>query len=995
MKKFLTLSLLLLLFAEAVSAQTRKISGKILDEKTGSPLIGASIMERGTNHGTTTDANGLFSLNISTKGKITLIISNTGYLDKSVIVGNSDKISVSLTPQIDQLGEVVVVGYGTQKRKDLTGSIQTVSSEDIVRTNPTNPIQALQGQAAGVDITKTSNIPGQAYSLNVRGLGSINYSNAPLVVIDGIMGGDLNTLNPSDIASMEVLKDASALAIYGSRGANGVIIVTTKKGAEGKPKFGYDMYVGDKVPSHLPKMATAQQFYKTNTTDRVASGLSAQSFTPTEDSLVNAGGSTNWPALITGPVVQTSQVISVSGGSKNTHYYGSGGFLSQPGCVMGENYKKYTADVNVDSKINKVLKIGFSSVYAYANQNEGSFEALRSAYRARPTGVEYYNQDNNPSATGDINFNGYAVWMGINDHQVLNPLVEAYPGNQIELVKTTSLLSNGYVELTPVKGLSIKSSLSTSVFDTRTGDYRGTYTKSQKASNPPKATYNTANSLFLTLDNILTYNRSIGKHSFTFTGLQSAYKETNETYSMSVENLPFSSDWYNLGSAGTIDGVTSNYTQRTLLSYMGRLNYSFNDEYLLTLTGRWDGASVLAPGHQWSFFPSAAFAWRLIQVPFIKNINAFSNLKLRLSYGEVGNDVVPPYSTQANLMSTAYSFGGTGATAQAPQQIANSLLSWEKSKEYNIGLDIGLLQNRITANIDVYRRQTSNLILNEQIPISTGFSNVTANLGEVLNRGLEVTLNTVNIQTNNLRWTTSFNFSTNHNEITKLYGGITENIGNKLFVGKPVQANYDYKFDGIWQLADSTKAGSYGAQPGYVKAEDLNHDGSITSTDDREYLGSPLPKWLLGITSNLAYKNWNFSFTIYTRQGVQYANNMLGGATFGQVNGGRYNYLAALDYWTPNNPSNTYFGLKGGGPAASAIVYQNASFWRVSDITLGYVIPQKVQARWGLSNLRVYGQVSNPFVFTHFLNFDPESNSSSYIDDVPSSIYTLGLSLSF
>lgn len=987
----LSLSVCILFGWLAASGQTRTIRGKITSATDHSPLSGVTVRVKGTNTGVITDDKGRFTIHNAAAGS-TLVFSSVGFTTVEQPVTGKTTMDVELKENATSLNGLVVIGYGSQKKKDLTGSIQTISASDITRSNPVNPYQALQGQAAGVDIIKTSNLPGKSFSLNVRGLGSINYNTQPLVVIDGIMGGDLNSLNPSDIQSMEVLKDASALAIYGSRGANGVIIVTTKKGAEGKPQFGYHSYVTLRVPSHLPRMMNAKQFYKANTTDRELSGGSAEQFTSTEDSLVKAGGSTDWPDLITRPVVQTSQVISVSGGSKNTSYYGSGGFLTEPGLTIGEDYKRYNVNVNVDSRLTDFLKVGFTSNYAYSIQNEGSFESLRSAYRARPTGVPYFNELVNPSESSDVNFKGYAVWMGINDHQVMNPVVESYPGNQLQEITGTSFLGNAYVELAPVKGLTLKSSLSTSLFDTRTGNYRGTFTKSGAGTKLPTATYNTDALTSYTWDNILTYDLTSGKHHFTFTGLQSAFMQKEETYAISVKDLPYASDWYNLGSAGTINSVGSDLTKRTILSYMGRLNYSFNDELLITLTGRWDGSSVLAAGHQWAFFPSAALAWRLSQEPFISNLNTFSNLKLRLSYGEVGNDVVAPYSTQANLMSTFYAFGGSSQVVQAPAQIGNAALGWEKSKEINLGLDLGLVKGRINATIDVYNRRSEDLILNEKIPISTGFSNVTTNLGEVQNKGIEVSLSTVNIQSPHLSWMTTFNFTSNHNEIVSLYGGAKEDLGNKLFVGKPLKANYDYKFDGIWQTGEADKASSYGVKPGSVKVVDKDNNGSINSTD-KMYLGTELPKWLLGIQSNLKYKNWDFSFSVYTRQGVQYENKMING-TFGQIEKGRYNALV-LDYWTPKNPSNSYYGLEAPQPWKSAIYYQDATYWRVGDITLGYDLPKKLQDRWGLDQFRIYGQVTNPFIFTSFINFDPESNSSTYIDDVPSTGYTIGVDLSF
>ncbi len=446
-----------------------------------------------------------------------------------------------------------------------------------------------------------------------------------------------------------------------SRGANGVIIVTTKKGTSGKPRVTYDSYIGVKVPSHLPKMMNAQQFAKAYTDDVVSAGGTPDEFTTTEQATIDAGKSTDWVDLITDPVPQTSHVIAVSGGNESTKYYFSGGYLDEKGNVINTDFKRYNLKGSIDSKFNDVVSAGFTSYYTYTDQNTGSFEAVRSAYRARPTGVNLYKDVLNPQENAEIDWNGYAVWMGINDHQVLNPLVEGNSQNyQYENVGS-NLLANGYLELTPLKGLRFRSSLSASTSNMRTGDFRGTFTKSQKTTRKPRAEYSTDTYTSYTWDNILNYQLDAGKNHFDISAIQSAFEERRETSDIQVEDLPYNSIWYNVGSAATINGVGSDLTKRTLLSYMGRLNYTWNQQVLFTASGRWDGSSVLAPGHKWAFFPSAALAWRVSNASFMDNANFISNLKLRLSYGIVGNDVVAPYATQAVLIQTPYDFNGSSA----------------------------------------------------------------------------------------------------------------------------------------------------------------------------------------------------------------------------------------------------------------------------------------------------------------------------------------------
>ncbi|GEP97585.1 TonB-dependent receptor [Chitinophaga cymbidii] len=957
----------------------------IVSDPGGNKLVGVTVQSKAGRKGTVTDAGGRYSLEVSNAND-TLIFTYIGYNRLEVPLAGKTTLDVVIEPNTQSLNDVVVVGYGTQKRKDLTGSISTISSKTIERGNPVSPLQALQGQAAGINIAKTSSLPGADFQIDIRGLGSINYDNAPLVVIDGNMGGDLNTLNPSDIASIDVLKDASATAIYGSRGANGVIIVTTKQGVAGTIRITYDAYVGMRKAAHLPNMQNAQQWAAANPN---------ATLTSTEEAMIADGKSTDWIDLITrSAAMQTNHVLAASGGTEKVNYYFSAGYLNQDGLTRGINYKRYTLNGNISTQLNKVLRAGFNTNFAYSVQNTGSMETIRSAFRARPTGVPYYDEVLNVSESNDVEFKGYALWMGINDHQVINPLVEAYDGNQILETKLSRFNARGFVELTPMKGLSIRSSLSTFVYGTGIGDYRGTFTKTNLGTAKPTASHETQTQTSYTLDNLLTYKLNLASHSIHFTALQSAYKRRDEQYKISVKDLPYESKWHNLGSAGTIVSIGSDLMERALLSYMGRLNYGFKDKYLLTLTGRWDGASQLADGHKWGFFPSAAFAWRLVDEPFIRNLGVFSDMKLRISYGLVGNNVVPPYGTKATLANTGYDFDGSAAFGFAPASIANRELGWEKSREVDLGLNVAFLNGRIAADIDVYKRNTLDLIVEQQLPTSTGFGNVITNIGKVQNKGVEVTLNTVNLQSKDFKWRTTINFSTNRNEILELYGGnSTADVGNNLFVGQPLMANYDYKFAGIWQTADSTEALKYKQKAGTVRVIDQNNDGKITADEDRVILGSQQPKWMAGILNTFNYRNWDLSFMVYTRQGAQFRNAMISG-TMGEIGKGRYNALA-LNYWTADNPTNDYYALNNPGPYRAAIFYQDASYWRVTDITLGYVVPPATLKRLKIGSLRVYGQIMNPFVFTNFISFDPEYNSSTYKDDLPSVNFTFGVNASF
>lgn len=970
------------------------VKGSVKDEK-GDAVVGASIVLKGTTRGTTTDADGKFALSVA-DASATLIISFIGYESQEVTVGNRTSFDIVLKADLKQLDEVVVVGYGEIKKTDLTGAVASLQPKDITRANPVMAAKAIQGQIAGATVTKTSNKPGAPYGITIRGENTINNSTEPLVVIDGLMGGNLNNINPNDIQSMDILKDASSTAIYGARGANGVIIITTKKGTSGKPRISYDSYVGVKMPAHMPRLMNSTEFYKATYTDRVLEGSTGATFTAAEKAMIDAGKTTDWVDLITDPALQMNQNISISGGNDNTTYRFSGGYLNENGNVLYTGYKRYNLNAGLDSKIGKYVKAGFTSYVSYSNQNVGSQESLRGAYRARPTGSVYFSDLANPSENSDFSVNGYAYWMGINDKQVPNPLADIDPESSKLLTTNLTFMGNGYVEFTPIKGLSIRSSLSASYATDRIGDWRGTWSKSQIGTKPRTQVDNRIQGNY-TLDNIITYNLNLGRHKVTFTGLQSAFYQRNEAYSIAVKDLPFNSDWYAVNT-GTVTSIASSLVERSLLSFMGRVNYSYNDKYLLTVTGRSDGASQLSEGNKWAFFPSVALAWRLGDEPFINNLNVFSNLKLRLSYGQVGNSTVNPYSTQATLLNTGYDFDGTAAYGFAPANLANKNLRWERSTEYNLGVDFGFFKNRITAALELYDRKTVDLILNQKIPTVTGFSQVVANVGQIQNKGVELTLNTVNVAKNDFNWSSTFAFTMNRNKLLQLYGdGQTVDKGNKLFVGYPIRANFDYKFDGIWQTADKDLAAKYKQVPGSVRVVDQNNDGQISTTegiDDRVVLGTQLPKWILGVTNRFKYKNFDLSGFIYYRNGVQYNNSTLSG-TFGDIASTRYNKLASLDYWRSDNPSNTYYGVVAANPYRNAINYQDATFLRISDITLGYTLPKGLMNSWKLANARVYAQVMNPFVFTKFVGFDPEFNSAIYQDDVPSMTYTLGVNLSF
>ena len=961
----------------SVEIQQRQITGTVVDAD-NQPLEGVTVTVKGTSLVTTTNAEGRFSLQIP-QGAATLVFTLVGFESHERALGSSNVVNVSLSPSLSDLDEVVVIGYGAVKKGDVTGAIGSVNRDAITRTANIQAAGAIQGQVAGVNLLKVNGKPGDDYSIEVRGLSSIGKSNAPLVVIDGAIGGALNSLNPADIEKIDVLKDASATAIYGSRGSNGVIIVTTRQGAAGKNRIAYDGYVGMKTPTNLPDMMDGPQFVA-YFNEAVKNGANRY-FDEKEQQNIENGTYTDWIDLLLQNGMQSNHNISLSGGNETARYLLSAGYLSEEGNVPAEKFDRLTLKANIDGKVNNWINAGTSTYVSYSVQDQGSNEALRGAYRLRPTGDAY---DEN----GELLF-----WPTTSDSQTPNPLFD--PLNVKDEIRLLRVFGNLFVELNLLDGLSFRSTITPYITSRRNGRFAGRESKKNTGTRNGDAGYSNMLWLSYTLDNVLSYNNTVKSHSFSGILANSIHSVRDEGASQNVLDLPFDSFWYNTGSAGTIDNISSYLNETMLLSYMGRFNYSYKDKYQLTLTGRADGSSKLAEGHKWAFFPSAAVAWRVSDEEFLRNVKPLSNLKLRLSYGVVGNDAVSPYSTQASISQTLYDWDGNSAIGFAPGAIANRSLGWEKSKEANLGIDFGFFGNRISGSVDIYNRKTEDLILSRALPQHTGFGSITANVGSTSNKGVEVALSTVNIHTGNFSWKTNLTFSRNRNKIVDLYGDKKDDEGNKWFIGQPIQVHYTEVFDGIWQLDEAEEAAKYFAEPGNVKVKDLNGDGKITELD-RAIIGSPLPKWIGGMTNTFTYKGLDFSFMLYSRQGSM-IYSPFHHSNFAREWNARYNKLN-VDYWTETNPSNEWPAPnKTGGTGREQLkAYVDASFVRVQNVTLGYTFSPNVLNRLKMSGLRLYMTANNPLIFTDYAGFDPEwSGQNTFNMGISSAVYLFGANISF
>lgn len=967
----------------STSQQQKSVSGKVIDSS-GASLPGVTVIIKGSTKGTITDADGKYTLgNVPAGG--TLVFSFVGMKSMEIAVGNKTAINATLVEESIGLDEVVAVGYGTVKKSDITGAVSSVEARTLAATTLPNATGALQGRIAGINIEQNVGKPGGTYNISIRGLSSINNSTSPLYVIDGIpTTSGLNDLNPNDIEKIDVLKDASATAIYGSRGANGVVIVTTKRGKEGKFTIQYDGYFGYRTPANLPDMMNGPEYVKWRTdlfnfqgksTDRT----NAEFFTQEEWGLIDKGNFTDWINLVLRNGLQTSNTVTASGGDEKGTFALSLGQLKEEGTIPGQDFNRYNLRLNLDRKFNGKWQAGGNLYFTYSVQNEGGNEVLRSTYRMPPVAYPY-DENGNPR------FRAYR------QDYVTSPLFEYTKDGELNETRRYRAFGNIYLQVEPVKGLTLRSQLSPQMIFSRYGNYIGLWSKGGQGN--PAYTYgiyNTSDYFGYVLDNQLNYNKDFEKHKLNFSLIQSTQYEQWEESNQTARNFPFNSLWYNLDAVTLSDVVASgtDYRQRTLASFTGRANYSFADKYLLTLTGRYDGSSRLAEGNKWAFFPSAAFAWRISEEPFLKKYENLSNLKMRLSYGVSGNDAVSIYGTQSNVSPSNYNYNGVLSSGYYKSGLANTDLTWEKTTEIDLGVDYGLYKNRISGTIDVYKRDAKDLIMQRQLPQTSGWSSIWDNVGWVRNSGIEFGINTVNVQTNNFTWSTSLIFDTNKNQIIELNGQKKDDLGNGWFIGKPIKVNYDYQFDGIWQTTEATEAAKYGQTPGQVKVKDLNNDGVINASD-RKIIGQRTPKWSGSITNTLNYKNWDFSAYVYTRQGEQLFSTFV--ASFMSLDG-NYNNVN-VDYWTKSNPSNKYPQPGNKGKYFNNYRYCDVSFIRVGNISLGYSFPNRTLSKLNMKKLRIYGSVTNPFTFTKYPGYDPEwASQNTFGEATGYATYLLGINL--
>ena len=967
-KSILLLLVFMLLTPLSLMAQNRVLKGVVKDSKSNDPLIGCSVAVKGTSIGTLTDLNGEFTINASSKSN--LVFTFVGYNKKEVVVSDQNNITVLLDENSEVLEEVVVVGYGTQKKSDVTGSVTSVNKDRLSKLPVANVMQALEGATAGVLVTQGSSIPGDGPSTVIRGKNSINASTAPYVVVDGIpiskSGGSLSDINPNDIESMEILKDASAVAIYGTNGANGVILITTKRGKTGKPTIRYNGYAGVEDYAHKLRMRDGEEYvqkYKDYMFQKTGTELSG---TPVpnqaEAANYNAGKETDWLDEISQTGIAQDHNISLSGGTDNMKYFVSGEYLDQKGVLKGYQYKRYSFRMNFDINVTNYLTIGTNAYIAAHNKDGGRVNFLYGL------AMSPYAQEYNADGT-------YNTLPMSPEEMYTSPFCQY---SQKADRRSVNINGNGYAELNlgkifnPLNGLKYRLNIGYNYLPTRTSNYAGlaSYDKNGTAY-----TTNTETNAY-TIENIFTYAKDIEKHHFDLTGLYSA--QSRNYLTTKAQSVGFVNDLlgYNYLDGGATQTTSSYADHYAATSYMGRLNYSYDSRYLFTFTVRRDGSSVFgANTSKYGTFPSVALGWNIANEQFMKKYDWLDNLKLRLSYGKSGNEAISVYKTISKYNATSLAMDGKTLTAIYANTLGNGDLEWETTKSANIGLDFGFLRSRIVGNLEFYKSNTSGLLLERTLPKITGYSNVVENIGKTQNLGVEATLTTRNIVTKDFTWETSFVFAANKNKIVDLYGDKKDDIGNAWFIGHPISSTYDYKMLGIWQdseiKAGLNKGWDNTAVAGDIKFVDTNKDGKITS-DDKQILGQRDPKWTGGLTNKFLYKNWALSIFVQTAQGMMKGNTDI--RTYDET--WRINTPSVFDYWTSANqnqeyPRLTYTNTYGYGYS------RKASYTRLKDITLSYTFNESAINKFGLGSLTVYASGRNLYTWTPWVGWDPEASFSN------------------
>lgn len=998
-KYILVMCLLSVLSFSSLSAQTVSVKGYVYDKSSGEPLIGATVLQKGTQNGVVTDADGNFTINIPLGG--TFVVNYIGYNSKELkVTATTRKLKIGMEENSMVLDEVVAIGYGTAKKKDLTGSIASIRLEDSPRLQlpNMNVLDALKGQLPGFDIGTATNAGGNP-SINIRGQNSIKASNDPLLVVDGVVFvGSWNELNPNDVASVDVLKDASSAAVYGSRAANGVILVTTKRGKSGKPSVRFGTTIGFQTPTTMPDMLSPEGYLQLKYDLNKMNGASdadltlENMLTPYEYSAYQEGNIIDWYDECVRMGLSQDYQVSVSGGTDKVSYYFSGQYLDQQGVMVNDDFKKFSVTSKIDAQITNWLKVGLN-LSVISKNADGVAPDMRNAINNTPYGYKY------------VRFKGFENQMERSPQghtTTINPLWQTTQYNE-DRDQNYRSVAYAKIDVPWVKGLTYTFNYSLNRWEGHDANFQDEryfmntlnesdlydQTKYLVDANGSKS-HTTRTDWFM--NHLINYNRTFGDHAIDATLLAERQRQTTTSSTLSAKDFSAAGSTalgVNALELGNPEkrGVETGKSVLSQLAYMARFNYAYKQRYHLSASVRRDGYSGFAEGNKYGNFFSAAGAWTISNEDFFRNnVNLVNYLKLRLSYGQNGNPSVGSYSTFSKMGSGLYLFGDETVNTSASSGLANKALSWERTGAWNVGLDFSMFNDRLSGNIDYYKSKTVDLLLNRAIPIMNGFQNVSDNIGEVANWGLEFSLKSVNIQTKDFTWTSGLNYWMNRNKVVSLYGldgngdGIEDDdIANNLFIGKSLGAVYTFVFDGIIQEDDTEYMATYGGVPGDVKFKDLNGDGKIDANNDRKIIGYTKPNFTMTLSNTLTYKNFELYFLLnwiagggknnyYLADNI-YANYV---GTFG--GGGTANWLDK-EYWMPEHPSNKVPRPNYKNPYNYQFP-QRHDFLRLQDVSFAYRFDKELLSKVSIQDLKIYLAAKNLLTFTSWEGQDPETGQA-------------------
>jgi TonB-linked SusC/RagA family outer membrane protein len=997
----------------AVHAQ-KQVNGTVTDANS-EPVVGANVVEKGTTNGSITDANGAFKLTV--RDNAVLQVSYIGYVSQEIAVGSRTTLNVSLAEDTQTLDEVIVVGYGTMKKSDLTGAVGRVNMEKSSKTPNTNLAQALSGASAGVSINQNANAEGEA-SISIRGKTSLSANDNPLIVLDGVIyNGSIVNINVNDVEYIDILKDASAAAVYGSRSANGVVLITTKKGKAGKPRISFNAYYGVQSPSNIKmNVMNAEQYavrltdyyyqqglytwYRTNPTsdagkpaypditnrEEVAKSLRTQE---ERDMYIQGGHDIDWVdvALADNPVIQ-SYDANFSGQTDKVNYYTSVSYTGEERIRINDTFDRYTFNTKIDGKLTNWLSAGFNVNYSYRDYS-GIAANLDDARKISPLA-----NTPDPSIPSSVYLTGESYMP----QPMRGTLI-----SDVDIRNELFFVGNVKVEIPWVKGLAYDFNYS-NTYNNRKRNIFYPVTTSDGVGTNGRAERRPEETRSWIYNNIVSYQNTFEDHSVQATLLYSREKYAGESYIFTSEFFENPILEYNKMDLGTKLSTSSNAAWEEMgVSYMGRANYQYKKRYMIGATVRRDGFSGFGVNSKFVTLPSASLGWVLSDESFMQSL-PWLYAKLRLSYGQNGNQGIGRYTSLAQMATQSYAYGSASVVGVYPNTMGNSSLRWEKTHSYNLGIDFGLFDRRIDGSLELYTAQTNDVLVKRRIPWTSGYEEIWTNIGGISNKGVELSLNSHNIDLADFKWDMGVTFSLNRDKLTKLYGGDSDiDTGNSWFVGEPILSIYDYKMTGgLWTEQDLYSGNILGGwYPGQYKYWDKDGNGSITP-DDRTIIGNKSPNYSFSINNTLTYKNWSLYFFINSVQG---GNGYYMWNNYDYVNVSsrsddvyRINQQATRQYWTPTNGVNNATGIYN-SPAVTSGIYEDRSFVRLQDISLSYNLPLKaLKALGGMEYLQLYVSGKNMYTWTDFSFWDPEyvSSDTGNRPHLPSTRYVVcGVKLSF